>query len=613
MIENIENICLNCRFNTDGSDSCPQCGHALNFNNDIGELQPRTVLNKKYIVGRRLGNRGGFGITYQGIEPELDRMIAIKEFLPKNIADRDTDRSTVTPNPTDKECIKNFENGLKLFLEEAKTLAKLNHPNIISIFSYFRENNTAYFVMPYLQGRTLEEFIKELSGGLTQEIFLEIFNPIFDGLEAIHKKEILHFDIKPANVYIPNSAPPILLDFGSARQSMVNKTLNYSHIFLTPGFAPIEQYTTNADKGNFTDIYACAATMYSALQGKFKSNGSIESPVSAIDRQEGHTLQHIKNVVRKQQPISDDLANAIMKGLEFHSRDRPQNVAEFKKLFVTQKPSPPPQNMNYEILVLAGDYEGEKIPLSSKPIIIGRSSKKSVLILTNNTISSTHCKIHSVNGVVYLQDMNSSNGTWLNDEKKLRPSETVKLKSGDTFSLAGCAVFQVIEAVQQPESIEENITTDDEVIDTPSPVNQPFRIYAGFWKRFSAALIDGIVTTIGCAIIGFIFGFIFILSTGINDPDVLEFIGNILGIFLVWLYFSVMESSSSQGTFGKMAVGIKVTDLSGYRVSFGKATGRHFGKIISTIIFLIGFIMVAFTDKKQGLHDMMSGCLIVNK
>jgi uncharacterized RDD family membrane protein YckC len=136
--------------------------------------------------------------------------------------------------------------------------------------------------------------------------------------------------------------------------------------------------------------------------------------------------------------------------------------------------------------------------------------------------------------------------------------------------------------------------------------------YAGFWKRFAASLIDLIITMIGGAIIGFFFG-ITMVAGGTDDPDVLESLGNILGFFLGWLYYSVMESSPTQGTLGKMALGIKVTDLSGDRVSFGKATGRYFGKIISVLILFIGFIMVAFTEKKQGLHDIMAGCLVVNK
>jgi uncharacterized RDD family membrane protein YckC len=136
--------------------------------------------------------------------------------------------------------------------------------------------------------------------------------------------------------------------------------------------------------------------------------------------------------------------------------------------------------------------------------------------------------------------------------------------------------------------------------------------YAGFWKRVAATIIDGIITTIGGFVIGFVFGFVMVAGRT-DDPAVLEGMGNILGLILGWVYFAVMESSPTQGTLGKMALGIKVTDLEGNKIGFGKATGRYFGKIISTLILSIGFIMVAFTQKKQGLHDMMAGCLVVNK
>lgn len=136
--------------------------------------------------------------------------------------------------------------------------------------------------------------------------------------------------------------------------------------------------------------------------------------------------------------------------------------------------------------------------------------------------------------------------------------------------------------------------------------------HAGFWKRFAASFIDGIITMIGGYAIGFFYGLI-LAAGGTNDPAVLTGAGNFLGLVLGWLYFAVMESSSAQATLGKMALGIKVTDLVGNKIGFGQATGRYFGKIISTIILFIGFIMVAFTEKKQGLHDIMAGCLVVNK
>ena len=140
--------------------------------------------------------------------------------------------------------------------------------------------------------------------------------------------------------------------------------------------------------------------------------------------------------------------------------------------------------------------------------------------------------------------------------------------------------------------------------------------YAGFWKRFAAFIIDMFIVSIGGFIIGFIFGVPYDVLTGKA-----EFVGfaddyilnSILSILLVWIYYAVMESSSKQASIGKMALGIMVADLSGKRVSFGKATGRHFGKILSGFILGIGFLMIAFTARKQGLHDKMAGCLVINK
>ena len=136
--------------------------------------------------------------------------------------------------------------------------------------------------------------------------------------------------------------------------------------------------------------------------------------------------------------------------------------------------------------------------------------------------------------------------------------------------------------------------------------------YAGFGKRFAACFLDGIITSVGSFVIFVIFD-LNLRAGGTEDPATLTAFNYVLGLFLGWLYSAVMESSPTQGTLGKMALGIKVTDMSGDRVSFGKATGRHFGKMISALILGIGFLMVAFTEKKQSLHDIMAGCLVVNK
>lgn len=136
--------------------------------------------------------------------------------------------------------------------------------------------------------------------------------------------------------------------------------------------------------------------------------------------------------------------------------------------------------------------------------------------------------------------------------------------------------------------------------------------YAGFWPRFGAVLIDMMVLVVA----GFVFGFavgLFAVALGVTDRDVLERIGNVAGILVNWIYYAAMESSPTQATLGKMALGIQVTDLNGRRIGFARATGRHFAKIVSSLILLMGFIMVAFTEKKQGLHDMIAGCLVVRR
>lgn len=145
--------------------------------------------------------------------------------------------------------------------------------------------------------------------------------------------------------------------------------------------------------------------------------------------------------------------------------------------------------------------------------------------------------------------------------------------------------------------------------------------YAGFWKRFAAAIIDGIVTGIGGLVVaGPIIALMILSATSARgEPDMealgdaLDGVANLLGLLLGWIYSAAMESSPLQATLGKMALQIKVTDLDGARVSFGKATGRHFAKFVSALLLFAGFVMAAFTAKKQGLHDLMAGCLVVNK
>lgn len=142
--------------------------------------------------------------------------------------------------------------------------------------------------------------------------------------------------------------------------------------------------------------------------------------------------------------------------------------------------------------------------------------------------------------------------------------------------------------------------------------------YAGFWKRFAAALIDGLIILVGSAILGAVIGAIIGLSLATSGSDtetigiIAGAVGNVIGLIFNWLYFTLQESSSKQATFGKRALSIKVTNAQGERISFGRANGRYWAKVISTLTLLIGYFMAGFTQKKQALHDKMSDCLVIN-
>jgi len=135
-------------------------------------------------------------------------------------------------------------------------------------------------------------------------------------------------------------------------------------------------------------------------------------------------------------------------------------------------------------------------------------------------------------------------------------------------------------------------------------------VYSGFWRRVAASLIDSVILGVVGAILGIVLG-VAMVSGGTDDTEVVELTGNVVSIFLGWLYYALMESSSKQATIGKMVMGIKVTDLEGNQISFARASGRHFGKIISSLILAIGYLMMLWTEKKQTLHDKMAGCLVV--
>jgi serine/threonine protein kinase len=330
-------ICPACFLETFDNGACSSCGFDENAPQSALLLPPGTpLMNGQYLVGKILGKPGGFGITYLGWDSQLTTFVAIKEYLPREVAGRNFDRLTVSAHTSSDS--ENFRYGLDQFLLEARTLAQFDHSNVVRVRTYFQENGTAYLVMDYLQGSSLHDHLADIGGRMSEKQALGIILPILDGLKEVHAKGFLHRDIKPQNIYITNNGRPILLDFGTARQAMSGFNRGMTTI-LTPGYAPWEQYHRHGKQGPWTDIYACAATLYHMVTGIV--------PAEASERIAQDAFLAPGQIVTG---LSTHFNYAIIQALSIDPANRPQNVAEFQNALTGKtgpampcfSPPPPP-------------------------------------------------------------------------------------------------------------------------------------------------------------------------------------------------------------------------------------------------------------------------------
>ncbi len=274
---------------------------------------------QEYELVRVLGF-GGFGMTYLGFDHNLDKAVAIKEYLPSDIATRTGDNSVV---PQASQFRGDFEWGLDRFVDEARALARFDHRNIIKVYRFFEAHGTAYIVMEYAEGETLAAFL-ERKGTLTEAELRAILYPLLDGLEVVHRANFLHRDIKPGNIIIRDEDnSPVLLDFGSARQAMGARSRSVTSI-ITPGYAPIEQYSSRGNQGPWTDIYALGGVCYRALTG--------EVPDDATERVRHDPL--IPVVERCAEQVDAGFLLAIDWALAVDEGDRPQNIGTWRTALI---------------------------------------------------------------------------------------------------------------------------------------------------------------------------------------------------------------------------------------------------------------------------------------
>ncbi|MBS6356070.1 serine/threonine protein kinase, partial [Oscillibacter sp.] len=318
-------ICYNCfQEKPDADGLCPHCGFDLAENEKKFPVALRagTVLNDRYIIGRVLG-QGGFGITYLALDTQLNAKVAIKEFMPGEIATRVGGTTVSVMMDTKSE---EFAYGAERFQEEARTLAKfIGNPNIAAVTSYFDENDTSYFVMDYIEGISFKTYIANHGGKISVEETLNVMIPVLRALTAVHAEGFIHRDVTPDNIYITKDGIVKLLDFGSARYSIGDKSKSLD-VILKVGYAPKEQYIRRSRQGPFTDVYSCAACFYAAISGFL--------PPESLERMDEDTLVPISQCGIE---IPEYLDKAILKGLAVQPEDRFQNAAEFLDAIESQQ------------------------------------------------------------------------------------------------------------------------------------------------------------------------------------------------------------------------------------------------------------------------------------
>ena len=277
--------------------------------------------NGEYSIIRVLG-QGGFGITYEAEQVSLRRKVAVKEFFMKDSCERDGSTSHVTvPTASNRELVSKFK---EKFIREARMIAGLDHEHIVKIHDVFEENGTAYYVMEYLGGGSLDRKIRD-KGAMSESDALGYIRQVADALSYLHSQNILHFDVKPSNVLIGKNGNAKLIDFGiSKHYDETGVQTSSTPVGISKGYAPLEQYQQGSDIKTFTpatDIYSLGATLYALLTGT--------NPPEASDVSEDGL------------PIIEGASPAVMRAIEKamqpRRKDRPQSVAEFLSLLGATK------------------------------------------------------------------------------------------------------------------------------------------------------------------------------------------------------------------------------------------------------------------------------------
>ncbi len=288
-----------------------------------------TRLNDFEITG--VLGEGGFGIVYIAFDHSLQRNVAIKEYMPGVLAARGDDHSIRVRAERHQET---FSVGQKSFINEARFLAQFDHPSLVKVYRFWEQNQTAYTAMQYYDGRTIKDIVTSSPELINEAWCRKILKQILEALEMLYTMRILHRDVSPDNIIVQDNGDAVLLDFGSARQIIGDRTRGLT-VILKPGYAPVEQYAGDAslDQGAYTDIYALSAVIYFAIMK--------EPPATSIARMVKDPMAPL--AVRGVEGYSTEFLAAIDKGLAVMAHERPQSIDAFRELLGIESSGVPRQ------------------------------------------------------------------------------------------------------------------------------------------------------------------------------------------------------------------------------------------------------------------------------
>ncbi|CVI72482.1 Serine/threonine-protein kinase PknL [Clostridiales bacterium CHKCI001] len=311
------NLCIGCMKEKNLDGPCPYCGlDEVQYKPSLHHLNPNTILNETYLVGKVL-EEDQFGITYIGWDLKRERKLAIKEYYPNRYVVRKLDDPIIIVKEAEEVI---YEDGLHKFIEEAEGLKKFqNLPGIVSINDCFKENQTAYMVMEFIEGITLTQVLKKNDEKLSVDVVMRMMEPIITSLSAIHRAGIIHRNIHPDNILVSGSGVAKLINFASVRSFIMEKERSFSMV-LNPGYAPEEQYRSRGEQGAWTDVYLLCATIYRVITGVV--------PEEALERR---YEDQIKLPSAFDIQISKQQERCLMKGLAILKQDRYQTMDELHR------------------------------------------------------------------------------------------------------------------------------------------------------------------------------------------------------------------------------------------------------------------------------------------